>query len=233
MSHQVKLFCFPFAGGSASYYLKWKKNIHPSIEVCSVELAGRGARMRDDFYRSTDAMVDDLCEKILKQINGTPYAMFGHSLGGITSFLLAKKLKENNYKEPVHLFISGRNPPHIPRVESQRFHILADNVFKEKVLNLGGIPQDIAAYPELLDFFLPIMKNDFALNDYFMEITASPLNCNISVFKGEADDLATKCELWNSYTTGNFVSHSFEGGHFFINEHTNKIIDLVNTSLLN
>lgn len=61
---RIKLFCLPYGGGSAYSYLKWKSNLADLIELCPVELAGRGKRFHEPYYSNIDEAVDDVYKQI-------------------------------------------------------------------------------------------------------------------------------------------------------------------------
>ena len=61
---KIKLFCIPYAGGSAGIYSKWNGHISKFIEVCPVELPGRGKRFSEPLCNSIKQMVDDVFKGI-------------------------------------------------------------------------------------------------------------------------------------------------------------------------
>ena len=82
------LFCLPYAGGSEVAYYKWKKYLHPSIELIPIELKGRGKRFNEIFYESLEEAVDDIFENIKDKIINNDYAIYGHSMGSLLSYEL-------------------------------------------------------------------------------------------------------------------------------------------------
>ena len=54
-SANLRLFCFPYAGGSAMMYRTWSDFLPTNIEVCPIELPGRGSRMREKAYTNMEA----------------------------------------------------------------------------------------------------------------------------------------------------------------------------------
>lgn len=56
----IKLLCFPYAGGTSAIYAKWKRYISKDIELCPVELAGRGKRYEAPFYNNLDEVIEDV-----------------------------------------------------------------------------------------------------------------------------------------------------------------------------
>lgn len=90
---KIKLFCLPYAGGSSVIFNSWKQYIDPSIELVPIELAGRGKRINEPLYNGVNDAVEDVFGLIKNKITDTPYALFGHSMGGMISYELAQKIK--------------------------------------------------------------------------------------------------------------------------------------------
>jgi medium-chain acyl-[acyl-carrier-protein] hydrolase len=233
----IKLFCFPYAGGSAAMFNKWKPflNTNSGIELVPVELAGRGSRVSEPLYIGLQEAVDDLYQIVSASIGNTPYAFFGHSLGGLLVYELAQKIKLlKNIPQPLHLFFSGKSAPDIERSRSKKYHLMDNDDFKLKVIELGGTPPEFFNHPELVEFFLPMLKNDFRLSEINLsEQSADPFECNISVFLGK-DDCETSEEQasnWKMHTKGICTLHYFNGGHFFLHDEGIAIIELINNTL--
>ncbi|MEM6628135.1 MAG: thioesterase domain-containing protein [Bacteroidota bacterium] len=227
--NRVKLFCFPYAGGSAVIYNKWKKYAQMDVEIIPVELAGRGKRLFDEPYGHIDQAVEDVYQIVVGMIGHHPYALFGHSMGSIIAYKLAQKLRRNNLPAPLHLFFSGNNAPHLEREDKKKYHLMDDEEFKEEVLELGGTPEEFFSTPELVETFLPGLKNDFKIaetEELVSEI--SPFRTNISILLGKEDDLsAEECHGWAKHTTKICNMYYFNGGHFFINEVTRQVVERV------
>jgi len=228
--NKIKLFCFPYAGGSAVIFNNWKQYIENSIELVPIELAGRGKRINEPLYNGVDDVIDDVFGLIKNKINDNPYAFFGHSMGGMIAYELAKRIKKNNLPSPIHVFFSGRSAPHIKKDDDKQYHLMSEEKFKKEIIELGGTPPEFFDHPELMEIFLPLLKNDFKLagaNLYNGKI--EPLNCNITVFLGKEEDLTSEqCDGWKKHTTKLCSIHYFEGGHFFINNNTEQIVKFIN-----
>lgn len=231
---KIKLFCFPYAGGSAVIFSKWKQYLDTRIELVPVELAGRGKRIHESLYEDVPEVIEDVYQIVRKAINGGPYALFGHSMGGMISYQLSQKLRENNYPTPQHIFFSGRSAPHVKRSDEKKYHLLGEEEFRKEVITLGGTPPEFFDHPELLEVFLPLLKNDFKLAESDIHNgEIHPLDCSITVFLGKGEDLTTEqCDGWKKHTKKMCTIHYFEGEHFFINNETEQIVTLINDTLV-
>jgi len=232
--NKIKLFCFPYAGGSAVIYKKWRSWLDDSIQLFPIELAGRGVRIRESLYRSCEEAVDDLYAIVKHEISESPYALFGHSMGAMLAYELAGKIRQAGVNPPIHLFFSGRSAPHIPMQEEKKYHLLDQDAFAKKVLELGGTPPEFFQYPQLLEMFLPVLRRDFFLSatDFNFD-RIIPFDCDISVFLGKEEDMVPEqADGWKKHTSGICSIHYFNGGHFFINEEGATVSRLINKTLL-
>lgn len=234
---KIRLFCFPYAGGSAAVYLQWKDFLDKSIHLYPVELAGRGQRIGQPLYHSLEEAVDDIFGQIRFDLLHLPYAFYGHSMGTLLAYHLSLKIRQKSYPGPAHVFFSGRGAPHIRRPDKQPYHDLPHDEFRQKVMDLGGTPKEFFQVPELMEALLPMLRNDFRLTwEYRVDAhNISPLNCDISILTGNDDDLTPRqIDEWKQYTRYNSRFHTFEGGHFFLHSPGPKqeIMQLLNHTLV-
>ncbi|HEV9035433.1 MAG TPA: alpha/beta fold hydrolase [Puia sp.] len=229
---KIKLFCLPYAGGSAMVYNRWREYTDPAIEIVPVELAGRGARMNEPFYADIRHAAHDVKHFIKKEAAGGSYALFGHSMGGLIAYLVARELEDQEFPPAAHLFISGTGAPHIAR-NDKKYHVMEEGEFRKEVLSLGGTPTELFEYPELLELFLPLLRNDFRLVEQYVPAEViRPLEKEITILFGKDDDLKPdECDGWKMHTTQVCRMYHFAGGHFFIQDEMEKITHLINTTL--
>lgn len=228
-----KLFCLPYAGGSAMVYNTWKKHINHSIELYPVELAGRGRRFSEPLYGSFEDAVEDIYRFVIKILDDTEYAIFGHSMGSLLAVELLHKLKQSEYRAPLHAFFSGRYPPHIKKGED--IYTLPDEEFTNEIFRLGGTPKELMESEELLGLFIPILKSDYRILDgYYYNHGSGKFDCSITVFSGKEDPDIDQGDLsqWQAYTDKTCRIHEFQGGHFFINDHYKSIVEIINSTLM-
>lgn len=225
----IKLFCLPYAGGSAAVYSQWKQYLNPNVTLEAIELAGRGVRINEPLYNTRADAVSDVFQIIQKKLNDMPYMIFGHSMGALMAFELALKIKEEGLTEPLHMFFSGASAPHL-RDERKQYHLLNEQEFEKEVISLGGTPPEFFQHKELLEMFLPILRNDFKMTETDLQSSYEHvLNVDFTVLQGEEDDLtAEQREHWDRHTSKHFEIHNFQGGHFFLHDNVKTITDIVN-----
>lgn len=212
----LRLFCFPYAGGNSLIFRKWAENLPKSIEVCPVELPGRLTRMKSAPFTQMQPLVSALAPIILPFLD-KPFAFFGHSMGGLVCFELARQLRKDYNINPSHLFVSARRAPQIPS-EKPPIHALPENELKEELRRLNGTPASVLASSELMEIMIPILRADFSVLETYVYSDESPLECPITAFGGLEDKEATKLELsaWQKQTKAAYQLHVLPGDHFFI-----------------
>ena len=229
---KIKLFCFPYAGGLAARYAVWKKYLHESIELCPVEMAGRGRRIGTPFYDSMDNAVDDVYNLIRDDLDRYRYAFYGHSMGCLLAYVLGRKIKELKHQNPEHIFFSGRRAPH--NKDSKIIHNLPEQDFKEEILKLEGTPKELFENKELMDMFFPVLRADFKIVEKYEHIIKDDkLDCNITVLNGREDSDIKINDIpeWRMYTNKECRFFMFDGGHFFIHDNTENIVKIINHTL--
>jgi medium-chain acyl-[acyl-carrier-protein] hydrolase len=229
---RVRLFCFPYAGGSAATYRTWSDVLPPDIEVQSIQLPGREWRLKEEPYTSVFPLVEELAV-VLKGFFDSPFAFFGHSLGALISFELARELRRRGLPAPDHVFLSGHRAPQLPKTEPS-IHDAPDDVFYTGLRNLEGTPEELLANDELMELLLPALRADFAIAETYQHSPEPPLDSPLSVFGG-LGDLVTdrpKLEPWAEHTTREFKLRMVPGGHFFVNESRDLILRAVFQDLL-
>lgn len=232
---KIKLCCFVYAGGSVAIFRDWKDYLDPRIELLPIEIAGRGKRMNEGLYKDMTAAIDDVSAIVKREIKGGPYALFGHSLGSRIVYHLAQRLAADaSVPLPQHLFFSGAGAPHIIRADKKQYALMDDTEFKQAVFHLGGTPREFFEHPELMDLFLPILKNDFRIAETAVTpAQIQPLDTDISVMLGREDDLSPEQVAgWEKHTRKTHNSYFFDGGHFFLHAAKPEMISVINTTLL-
>ncbi len=229
--HTIKLICMSYAGGASSNFSNWGKDLAPHIKLIAVEYPGRGRRFSEPFCQSILEAVDDIYNQIKHELDETPFALFGHSMGSVLAFELAYKLLAKGHQLPRHLFFSGSDAPHL-RGDDKKLHILPDEEFLQEINDLEGTPQAFFEQKELLDIFMPILRNDFKMiEEYSFEEKPMKLKSDFSVFYGTEEELKGDINGWAVHTEKECQIHAFEGGHFFINDKREEVLQRINDVL--
>ena len=215
-SARLSLFCFPYAGGGAQIFRRWQERLPATVAVFPVELPGRGPRMREPAFRNIPALVREMSDAFRPWLD-RPFAFFGHSMGSLICFELARLLRSEAGVEPAHLFASASRAPQISH-SGQPLHRLSDEGLVESLRHLNGTPSEVLQHPEMMELMLPLLRADFEMIETYEYTDAPPLGCPITVFGGlrDAEAPREKLEGWREHTTGRFRMRMFDGDHFFI-----------------
>jgi surfactin synthase thioesterase subunit len=228
----MKLLCFPFAGASSGFYLKWKRYFG-DITIVPVDLPGRGRRIAEPLCQTIKEAVDDLKVQVLPVINEKEqYTVYGHSMGSLLIFELLHELLETGEQMPVHIFLSGKNPP--PVAIKKPIHQLSDEKFIKKVVALGGMEDRFFEKPTLTKVFLPVLRADFGIiENYRYEKKKQLLPVDISFFFVSDDKSIKKNQVkhWADFTSKSFQMYYFNGGHFFIMKQGEEIAGIIKETL--
>lgn len=216
---RLRLVCVPYAGAGAAAYRELAGLLPPWVQVCAVRLPGRESRIAETPLADIGAVVTEVLDWF--DPGGVPYALFGHSMGGLVCFEVARRAVQLGLAEPVALFLSGRRAPQFPDPE-RALHLLPEPEFLAAVRALNGIPAEVAAEPGLLELIAPALRGDFAVCENYRYTGERLLSCPVSVFGGQADPTTTVpwLEGWREHTTGRFQLRLYPGDHFFL--HTSR-----------
>jgi len=224
----VRLFCFPYAGGSAALYRSWSDAL-PALDVCAVELPGHGARRAEPPAPDLAALVDALAGGLAPLLD-RPFALFGFSFGALVAFELARRLRRERRPEPVALvacsFPAPQATPPLPGPETSDDELLAF------LGSLAAGPGELGFRlddPELLAFWLPVLRGDLRLYASYRYVDEPPLDCPLAVFGGSADPLLRAADLgrWEEQTTAAFWLQLLPTGHYFLHSHRALLLRLV------
>jgi surfactin synthase thioesterase subunit len=221
---RLRLFCFPYAGGSALIYRGWLNYMPAGVSVWPVQLPGRGSRYREAPYVSMQEVVQAVT-KAIEPFLDLPFVFFGHSMGAMMGFELAHAVRERFQLQPKHLFVSGSGGPHLPR-NTPNVHDLPDDQFIRRLKELNGTPPEVFENPELMLMMMRTLRADFAIAETYSPSSGPPLDCPITALGGQDDDLVLRqaLEAWKIHSTSSFNSWVLPGDHFFI--HTSDTIVL-------
>lgn len=228
---KLRLFCFPYAGGSDHIFRNWGLNLPPLIEVCPVLLPGRGVRLRTPAYTNLLALTSEIAN-VMRPLLDLPFAFFGHSMGALMAFEITRELRRLEEPQPSHLFLAAHLPPQVPREREPLFN-RPDSEIIEQMREINGTPTEILDHPELMEMMMPLLRADFEMVDSYTYVPDAPLNSPITVFGGLQDRDVTREKLqeWEKQTTGSFSLRMFPGDHFFVNTASSFIYQVLGREL--
>jgi medium-chain acyl-[acyl-carrier-protein] hydrolase len=221
----LRLFCFPFAGGGTLAYRSWASALAPAFEVYALQLPGREHRFNEQPFDQLLLLVRELVDTVSLPLN-KPFAFFGHSLGALISFELARHLLEKKLAAPAHLFVSAWRAPHLLHSDPV-LHQMPEPKFIEELKRFDGTPEPVLRAPDLMKIFLPILRADFKMFETYSFQAKDPIACPITAFGGMHDSWAPSRDLvdWKRHTSKKFRLKMFPGGHFYIHQRQQELFD--------
>lgn len=212
---RARLFCLPFAGGSASAYRDWGERLPTWLEVLPVELPGHGMRLGEPPIPDLLPLVEAILLGLAPWMD-RPFALFGHSMGALLAFEATRLLRARRGPQPVLLAVSGYRAPHLPDPEEPIGRLSADEMLA-RLTRLGGMPPEVLRSQELLQLLVPVFRADFNITDAWTSPDEPPLETPMLVLGGLHDPRAPRptLEAWARHSAGPLSLVMFPGDHFY------------------
>jgi medium-chain acyl-[acyl-carrier-protein] hydrolase len=219
---EVRLLCLPYAGASAQIFRSWCQWLAPRVEVLSLELPGRGFRVRERPAERIEDLVAALAAAATPWLD-RPLALFGHGVGALVAFELARRFAAGAHPPLQHLFVSAQRAPQLPP-RPERLHALPDAQFLAGLEAWRGAPAaplaDLREEPAA-EFLLPALRADVKLMESYEYRPGPELDVPITVFGGIEDHSVSRPDLeaWSQLTRRACVLRWLPAQHFFVHEH--------------
>ncbi|MEU3856585.1 alpha/beta fold hydrolase [Streptomyces sp. NPDC028722] len=224
-----RLLCLPHAGGSASFYFAVSKALSPAVDVRAVQYPGR----QDRYDEPLAGSIQELAQGVFRALGDgqdTPLALFGHSMGAMVGFELARLLEAAG-RPPAMFFASGRRGPSLVRTET--VHQGDDAQLIAEVTKLDGTDAALLEDEELLRMVLPVLRADYRAVETYRRAPGPRLSCPVVAMTGDADPRLTPDEArtWAEETDGAFELRVFPGAHFYLVAQQEAVVAEVEAAL--
>jgi len=228
---RLRLLCIPYAGGGAAVFRMWGRALPQTIEVCSIQPPGRENRLTETPFMRIEPLVAELVH-ILRPMLDMPFALFGHSMGALIAFELARQLRREDLPAPVHLLVSGHRAPQLPPLHTPTF-ALPEPAFIGELRRLSGTPEAVLNEPELMALIIPLLRADFAVCETYTYADDEPLAIPISAFAGTDDAEVSPEHIlpWQIQTRERFNFKLFPGDHFYLNSDPQALLQTIEQEL--
>ena len=219
-----RLFCIPFAGGSASVFQGWPERLPAEIEVCALQMPGRQSHASAPPFNRMSPLVHAMCEA-LRDLLDLPYAIFGNCTGSLIAYEAVVRMGQLGLRPPDLLVVSCCRAAHLPDRDAP-IHALPKDELRAELDRLGGTPEQVIAHPELIDLVLPVLRADFELAETYRHRERPPLNVPIHALHGRDDPIvsAREVERWRDLTAAAFSIKDLPGGHYLIDSHADDLL---------
>ncbi len=227
---RLRLFCFPYAGGTPNVFRSWAERLPEDIELIGVRLPGRDMRLREKAFTDWTLLLDATEEALLPHFD-KPFAFFGHSFGARIAFELTKQLEARKLPLPEQLFLSGCRSPHIPPPQPI-LHVLPREEFFERLRVMNGTPAEVLQNQTLMRMLEPTMRADMQLSELWRN-SPRRVRVPIAAFSGAVDPIDPPPTMsdWGRYTSASFSFHVLEGDHFFLHSREEELLETLSAQL--
>lgn len=218
----VRIVCFHAAGCQPTVFAEWQRHLPANVCVTPVVLPMHGSRLSESMPQSFQEIANDLLDDC-PELFDRATILFGHSMGAIIAYEVACLLQMRG-RQPVALVASGAQSPDRREVVDRTIG-LTDDEFLDVLRAYGSIREDLLHDRAFLDYYLPIVRADFALCERYTWQSRPALSLPIHTFNGEEDTHIGRdgIERWRNFTCIGCTHHVFRGGHFYCDEHPAEV----------
>jgi len=221
---------FPHSGGSAGSYQSLAAQVAHMAQTGCVQYPGRAERQRESLFTDVHVLADQVAEALAPVREDGPLIFFGHSLGAAVAYEVVRRMPD---QRQIVLVASGHPAP-----SRLRLPILdpvsdgsndPDEPLIELIRSLGGADGDLLDHPVLRRMFLPVIRSDLMAHSRYRPDADSAVNCPVIALMGAADPLTNSPDVqaWERHTSSTLRVHTLPGGHFFTNENTEEVVDVL------
>lgn len=227
---KLRLFCFPYAGGSATVFRGWPSKLSDQVELCAVQLPGRQTRIQEQPLTHVEEVLEEVTQDVAV-FEEKPFAIFGHSLGAVISFELAWRLLACHQLRPRHVFLSACEAPQFRRTR-MALHDLPDRQFERNLKRYKGTPPEIFRNQEIKQLLFPMLRADFEMAYNYQFSPDRKLDCPVTALGGVRDRTRRKhLEGWGEHTTGSFRMQMLPGDHFYLGKYEDDLLRVIESEL--
>ncbi|APJ04117.1 thioesterase II family protein [Silvanigrella aquatica] len=236
-SAKLRILFIHHAGGSAIHYFQFSDLFPKYWDISFLEIPGRGTE-KSNYKVENRENLYSLFDEISSSISDIPLALFGHSFGAHIAYELAQYFQLKKNSPLIWLGISGKKPPHIylkNKSDYEPAYLRSFDSLLQWLKSMGGTPQEFFNSPELMDYFIPILRNDLKLcHNLETSLPHFPkLEIPIGLFSGISDNRVSleAIKEWELYSIFPTQLEKFAGGHFYFQNAeqilTDKIVNQI------
>lgn len=248
---KLRLFCLPWAGGvSENLFARWSMMLPASIQVCPVEIPGRGRRLGEPAPATVAELATLLAQSL--PLKDKPYVIFGTCLGAIVGYELVREVERTRSAPlPLAFMPAAVSPPHVyasvvmkiylqrrlrwgeepPLEEVMRTLHGWRDMPREKLLlafeagHFAGV-EEMKHNARLFDRVAPMGVADIMMAvQYRYDASQPPLDIPLIAFDGVRDNTIPSGYMkgWRRHTRGRYRHVRVDGTHYFVSTHYKEV----------
>ncbi len=238
---RLRLFCFPYFAGGASVFSSWPSFLPKDIEVCAIQFPGREERIGETPFLDLEALVSKIVS-LMKPLLDCPFAFYGHSLGAVVAFEVARILDKEKLS-PKQFIAGSWGAPHLKWPFMNLENISEEDIQKEENSELMKehlktleIPSSVLEDEKLMNEMMPSLRADVIMigkRHNFQNGGAE--NFPITAIAGEKDTVfgISQVQGWGKHTKNSFAFHTISGGgHLFVRDQKEELLKILGDSLV-
>lgn len=218
---------FPHAGGAALAYRSLGTALAAAgADAYVMQYPQRGDRLTHPAPATVTELAADLFDAGSWDRLG-PLRLFGHCMGAVVAFEFARVAQQRGV-EVAALWVSASEAP-AAVAASPALPMAQDEIIAEMV-DLGGTDPQLLEDEDFVELLLMAVRADYAAFNRYSCADDVRIDADIHTLGGDRDHRISETMLrrWASHTTGAFTCSIFDGGHFYINDHTADVAELIN-----
>ena len=212
------LYCFPSEGRDANDFQSWKGLLSAEIYMHLVKIPGHDCVQDKPAFRNLSDLVDFLVPQFLSAVK-QPMYFFGHSMGALVAYELARTLYIKHSILISHVIVSGFRAPSLPNNRAE-LHQLEPKKLALHEAEVGQVNIEK----------LETLYSDLKLVESYQYQRKDPLPIKISVLWGQDDPFIQrkKIGLWQMESSQHVDLYPFEGDHFYLDQQAKVITEIIN-----
>jgi surfactin synthase thioesterase subunit len=228
---KAQLVCFPHAGGSASFFFPVSATLSPAIKVSAIQYPGRQDRRGEPCIEDIRLLADAIFPEVRALADDRPLAFFGHSMGAVVAYEVARRMEQDGMRPLARLYVSGRRAPSCYRPES--VHTRDDDGVIAEIRELSGTNPELLGDLEMLDMILPAIRSDYRAIENYRDTGDRPVSAPVTAIIGDSDPKVTieEAMAWAEHSEGPFDLHVLPGGHFYLIEQSQHVMRIIGSDL--
>ena len=224
----MRLFLFHHAGGSAALYGGWAELFPADWDVVCCDAPGRGSALGLAPLRDVEALAAHFRAQLAPAMDA-PFAFFGHSMGAVLAYELALRLEREGGPAPCWVGLSACSAPR-PGHTPEPVSTYSGEQLAAWLVSAGGTDPGVARHPLIFRMLEPVLRSDLEVVESWRPVAGQrPLAAALTVFGAHDDALVETAKLaaWPRHSTAFSGFHLYEGGHFYLRSHTEKVTEQI------